>query len=106
MNTHPSAEMDLEVKISGRSKTHYGLALSLEFEPQEAFLCMCRVSLVPKEGEAEIPESFTHTGFCPLFVLTLTITIRCLQETNNGYLLSVVTSILEGNQEAHCKYLD
>ena len=31
VHTHPSAKMDLEVKISGRSKTHYGLALSFEF---------------------------------------------------------------------------
>ena len=28
--THPSAKMDLKVKVSGRSKTHYGLALSLD----------------------------------------------------------------------------
>ena len=29
--THPVAKIDFEVKASGRSKTHYGLALSLEF---------------------------------------------------------------------------
>ena len=29
--THPTAKIDFEVKASGRSKTHYGLALSLEF---------------------------------------------------------------------------
>ena len=31
VRTHPSAEMDLEVKVSMRSKIHYGLALSLDF---------------------------------------------------------------------------
>ena len=31
VHTHPSAKMDLRVKASGRIKTHYGLALSLEF---------------------------------------------------------------------------
>jgi len=29
--THPSAKIDLEVKAFGRIKTHYGLALSLDF---------------------------------------------------------------------------
>ena len=29
--TPPSAKMDIQVKASGRSKTHYGLALSLDF---------------------------------------------------------------------------
>lgn len=33
VNIHPSAKMYLEVKASGRSKTHYGLALSLDFWP-------------------------------------------------------------------------
>ena len=28
--THSSAKMDLKVKVSGRSKTYYGLALSLD----------------------------------------------------------------------------
>ena len=35
----------------------------------------------------------------------MTITLRCLQETNTGYLLPVVISISEGKQEADCKYL-
>ena len=57
LHMYLSARMDLEVKASGRSKNHYGLALSrllASKEPfclQGAFLHMCRVSLVPKEGE-------------------------------------------------------
>ena len=31
--THPSAEMDLQVEASGRSKAHYGLAFSWDFSP-------------------------------------------------------------------------
>ena len=31
VHMHPSAKMDLEVKASGRNKTHYGLALCLGF---------------------------------------------------------------------------
>ena len=45
MQTHPSAKMDLEVKASGRSKTHYGLELSPDFWLQGAFLHECSVSL-------------------------------------------------------------
>ena len=102
----PQPRWILKWKFLGGARLLMAWHYLLSFEPQEAFLCMCSVSLVPKEWGAEIPESFTHTGFCPLSVLTLTIIVRCLQETNNGYLLSVVTSISEGNQEADCKYLD
>ena len=31
VHMHPSAKMDLKVKASGKSKIHYGLALSLDF---------------------------------------------------------------------------
>ena len=31
VHTHPSAQMDLEVKASGRSKSHYGLELPSYF---------------------------------------------------------------------------
>lgn len=40
----------------------------LTFDPHGAFLHMCSVSLVPREGGAEMPLSFTQTGFallCP-----------------------------------------
>ena len=33
VHTHPSANMDLEVQVSERSKVHYGLAESLDFGP-------------------------------------------------------------------------
>ena len=52
---HTLAKMDLKVKASGRSKIHYGLELSSNFRLQGAFLHMCSVSLVPKEGEGQIP---------------------------------------------------
>ena len=70
VHTHPSANMDLEVKVSVRSKIHYGLALSLDFEPQGALLHMSGVSLVPKDGGVEIPLSFTQTRFCPSLSLS------------------------------------
>ena len=60
----------------------------------------------PNSLAAETSESFTYTGFRPLFVFATTITIRCLQEMNTGYLLSVVTSTSEGKQESDCEYLD
>ena len=52
----------------------------LTFDPHAAFLCMCSVSLVPEEEGREIPESFIQTGFC------FSVSLRCLQETNTGYL--------------------
>ena len=44
--THTLAKMNLKVKASGRSKTHYGLELFSDFWLQGAFLCMCIVSLI------------------------------------------------------------
>ena len=82
---------------------------SLTFDPQGAFLCMCSVSLVRKEeGGRSLNPSLTH-GFVP-FVLALTpamtITLTCLQKTNLAiYPVSVVTSILEGKQEANLNTL-
>ena len=55
MHMHPSAKMDLEVKYSGRSKTHMTWHYPLIFYPQGDFLHMCNVSLVPKDGGVEIP---------------------------------------------------
>ena len=50
VHTHPSAKMDLEVKASGRSKTHYGLALSRVLTHKKPF-CVCVVSpLLQKSG--------------------------------------------------------
>ena len=66
MHTHPSVKMDLQVKVSERSKTHYGLKLSLDFCPQGVFLCICSVSLFPKRGRVDSPQLFTQQGFVPL----------------------------------------
>ena len=55
MLTHLLAKTDLDAKDSGGSKTHYGLELSPDFDPQRAFLHMGSVSLAPRRGEAEIP---------------------------------------------------
>ena len=43
---YPSAKMDLEVKASGRSKTHYGLELSPDFWLQGALVHTCSISLI------------------------------------------------------------
>ena len=76
MRVHPSAKMDLEVKASGRSKTHYDLKLSSDFWLQRAFLHLCSVfSLV-----------FYSEGSLPLFLLAIIIPLRCYQETKTGYL--------------------
>ena len=75
MHTHSSAKMDLKVKSSGKSKTHYGLELSPDFWPQEYFQVFV-ISLL----------SFTQTGFLLLFVLVMVIPLRCLREKKIGYL--------------------
>ena len=46
MRTHLSAKMNLEVKASEKSKTHYGLKLSSDFLFQGDFMQMCNVSLI------------------------------------------------------------
>ena len=43
------------MKAFGRIKTPYDLALSLDFDPQGAFLLMYSVSIDPKEVGLEIP---------------------------------------------------
>lgn len=56
----------------------------LTFDIQGTFLRMCSVSLVPKGG-VDIPSSFTQNMVLPLCPC-MTITLRCLRETNTGYL--------------------
>ena len=41
VRVHTLAKMDLQVKVSGRSKIHYGLELSSDFGVQGSFLGMC-----------------------------------------------------------------
>ena len=70
---------------------------TLTFDPQGASLPMCSVSLVPKRGVgvgSRDPLILDLNRILPLFVLAmtitliiaLTITLRCLQETNTGSL--------------------
>ena len=69
----------------------------LIYESQVAFLHMCSVSLVPKRGKNEDPLIHYLNRILPLSGLTMTITLRYLQETKTGYLpVSVVTFISEG----------
>ena len=64
------AEMDLKVKASRRSKTHYGLELFSEFWLQGAFLHMCGNSLI-------LYSDTVFASLCPGHDYSL----RCLQET-------------------------
>jgi len=84
----PSAKMDLEVKASGRYKTHYGLELSLILTHKEPF-CACVVSPLSYKrwgrGSRD-PLILYSNKVLPLFVFLMTITLQCLQEINTGYL--------------------
>ena len=83
--------MDLETKASGRSKTHYGLALSLDFDPQGAFLSMVVSPLSQKRWER---RSLNHLlRVLPIFVLAMTLTLTIattitlsVYKRNTGYL--------------------
>ena len=75
--------MDLETKASGRSKTHYGLALSLDFDPQGDFLCMVVSPLSQKRWEQ---RSLNHLlRVLPIFDLATTLTFS-VYKRNTGYL--------------------
>ena len=87
--THPSAKMALKVKASERSKAHYGLELYLHFWPTRS-LSAC---VSPKWGEQRSLNPWLKQDFAPLcpcmtitLIIAMTITLRCLQETNTGYL--------------------
>ena len=84
--TYPSAKMNLKVTSSGRSKTHMSWHYPLTFDPQGAFVRICSVSLVPKEVGSGDPLILYSNRVLPLFVLTMANTLKCLQETNTGYL--------------------
>lgn len=99
---HLSAKMDLQLKASGRSKTHYGLHYPLTFDPQGTFLHICSVSLVPKGRSGHPLILYSKRGFAPLCPC-MTIPLRCLKETNTIYPVSVI-SIVESKEEASCTY--
>ena len=111
--TYPSPKMDLEVKASGRSRTHYGLVLSLLTHKGPFYVCV--VSPFPKKTESRDALILYSIRLLTVFVLAMTITLtiamiitlRCLQETNTGYYpVSAVSSISEGKREADCKCLN
>ena len=56
------------------------------FDPQGDFLCMSNISLVSKEGGSGDPSIFYSNRVLSLFVLAMTVTLRCLQETGTDYL--------------------
>ena len=58
----------------------------LTFDLQGALLHLCPVSLGPKrQGSGDLLVLYSN-GSLPFFVLAMTITLRCLQKTNTGYL--------------------
>ena len=57
----------------------------LTFDPQGTFLHMCSVSLVPKGRSGHPLILYSKQDFAPLCPC-MTITLRCLKETNTGYL--------------------
>lgn len=77
------AKMDIEVKASGRSKTHQGLKLSSDFWLQRAFLHTHVKSPYPEKGESRDPLIFYSDRVLPLCPAMI-IFLRCLQETKPG----------------------
>ena len=75
MHTQPSAKMDLELKASGRSKTHSRLELSPDFWLQGALLSMCSVSFT-------LYSDRIFASLCPCHDYSLEI----LQATKTVYL--------------------
>ena len=86
---HPSAKMNLK-GFWEEPRLTVAWHCSSTFDPQGAFLRMCSVSLVWKEGVGRALNPLFTQGLCPLFVFALitamTITLTCLQKTNTGYL--------------------
>lgn len=87
-----------------KSKIHYGLALSMTFDPQAAFPCMYSVSLVPKGGRDSL--IFIQTGFASSSV-QVTITLKVFTRNKHcGYLPSFCFYFhFRGKQEADCRCL-
>ena len=120
---HPSAKTDLESKVSGRSKTHYGLVLSPDFlTPKDPF-CICVVSSLSQNmgrGSGD-PLILYSDRVLPLFILAMTILSNCLKERNTTHLLCFccyfhfrgqtggwsppISSLRKCKQEACCKCL-
>ena len=57
----------------------------LTFDPREPF-CICVVSPLSHKGGSRDLLTLHSNRVLPIFVLAMTITLRCLQETETGYL--------------------
>ena len=69
--------------------------------------CACVKAPLSQMAENGDPLILYSNKVLSLFVLTITITLRSLQEAKLAiYSVSVVTSSSEGKQESDCKYLN
>ena len=73
VHAHPSQDGSRSEGFWEEQDSH-GLAFSLEFRPEKP-VCACAVPPLSQKSGAEIPEPFTHTGACLLFVLAVTISL-------------------------------
>ena len=95
VRTHTLGKTDLKVKASGRSKTHYGLELSLDFWPQGAFLVY---HLSPKYRRGRDLLIFYSNRVLTFFVLAILLPWLLL------WLL--LLPFWRANKEADCKFLN
>ena len=113
MYTHPTAKMDLKVKASGRSQTHYGLELSRLLTPRSLFVY---VSPCPS-----LRRDFTSLCVCRYYflevltrnkdwLLTLFLLSLLFLRANGGLIVNSSTgahlSLISGNAKrrlADCK---
>ena len=117
--THPSAQMDLKVKVSGRSKTHYGLAWPLDLWPTMS-LSACVVSpLSPKWGEQGSLNplcrylDYCHDYYLKVFIrnkhwlFTLFLLLLPFQRANRRLIVNAWTgaclSLVSGNANS-CRH--
>ena len=90
---HTWAKMDLKVKASGRSKTHYGLELSPDFWLQEAFLHLCNVFLILYSDRVFASLCPCHDYSLEIFTRDKTVYLPCFccslhfREQTGGWLL-------------------
>ena len=98
--THTLAKMNLKVKASGRSKTHYGLEFFSDFWLQGAFLCMCIVSLILY---SERNFFFFFASLCPCHDYSLEMFTRNKDWLFTLFLLSLPFWIAS---RAGCKFLN
>ena len=111
---HPPAKEDLRVKACGKNKTHYSLPLTtwLLMQMKPSFICV--MSPLSQKEEDGSPLILDSNKVLPLFVLALTISLtiamtiilRCLQETNTGYLHCLCCYSHFPEQTGSCKCLN